>query len=391
MKEPLSVYIHIPFCVRKCRYCDFFSAPCGDTQRKAYTAALVREIREYPLLPEDPAYAESGKYDIVSVYIGGGTPSVLKTEETESILAAVFDRFGITDPGQCEITMEINPGTVTPEDLHALRQAGINRLSVGVQSFNDSELALLGRIHTAADACAALDAAKRAGFENISLDLIGALPGQTMPEYMYSVKRAVSLKPQHISVYSLIIEPGTVFAGMLEENRLPELPDEDTERQMAYDCQRYLEENGYRRYEISNYSLPGYMSRHNTGYWTLRQYRGFGAGASSLVGETRFTAAADTDGYIRAVNAGEKIPCTTEHLTQKDRMEEFMFLGLRMRDGVSRTDFEMLFGCSVDEVYGNVLRRQEENGLIICCGGRIMLTDHGTDVSNLVMAEFLLD
>ena len=391
MKEPLSVYIHIPFCVRKCRYCDFFSAPCGDGQRAAYAAALIREIREYPLLPDDPAAEESGKYDVVSVYIGGGTPSVLKTKETESILAAVFDRFGITDPEQCEITMEVNPGTVGREDLHALRQAGINRLSIGIQSFNDDELALLGRIHTAAGACAALDAAAKAGFENISLDLIGALPGQTLDSYMSSVRRAVSFRPQHISVYSLIIEPGTEFCAMLEDGRLPELPDEDTERQMAHECQRYLEENGYRRYEISNYSRPGYMSRHNSGYWTGRQYRGFGAGASSLIGNTRFSSEADTDGYIRAVNAGERIPCTSEHLSTEDRMEEFMFLGLRMRDGISAKDFESLFGCSLDTVYGNVLKQQEEKGLIIRCNDRVMLTDYGTDVSNRVMAQFLLD
>ena len=385
----ISVYIHIPFCIRKCRYCDFYSAPSGEAEREAYTAALIREIREYPLrpdMPDMPARAYAGK--LQSIYFGGGTPSVLTPGQIGRILAAVMARFGSgADP---EITMEINPGTDAASHMRDYAAAGINRLSIGIQSFRDAELRLLGRIHDSADAQRTVEAAREAGLLNFSLDIMSALPGQTMEDLMYSLEKAVSLEPAHLSVYSLILEPGTPFAAMQEAGTLPALPDEDTEREMAHACERFLGSEGYARYEISNYSRPGKESVHNTGYWTGRAYRGFGAAAASYIGDVRFTAAADTAGYIDAVRAGRPVPLAEQILlTESDRMEEYMFLGLRMKEGVSEAEFAGRFHRSIRDVYGPVLQEHLQAGLLEEADGRFRLTPYGTDVSNRVMADYL--
>lgn len=423
----ISLYIHIPFCVRKCRYCDFLSAPSDEESREKYVRALIAEIRFQ-------GFRYSGK-TVDTIFFGGGTPSVLTTGQLERIMRAVRDSFQIEL--SAEISMEVNPGTADREKLRNIREVGINRISLGVQSFQDSELRLLGRVHTSEQARKAFEEARTAGFTNINLDLMSALPGQTLQEFQKNLEEACHLGPEHLSVYSLIIEPGTPFYEMYQSGRLSDLPPDEEDRAMYHFTGRYLAEQGYERYEISNYARPGFECRHNIGYWTGHEYLGLGLGASSLMGHQRFHNTDDLSEYLAAADfvreetdtgntakafvlqeneqfpekrknvQEEKDGESTEFfrqegvhtlfarevtdLSEKDRMEEFMFLGLRMMQGVREKEFEKRFGRQVDEVYGPVIHRHTEIGTLIREDGRIFLSERGIDVSNSVMADFLLD
>lgn len=372
--EDLELYIHFPFCVRKCRYCDFLSGPSSDEMRERYIQALVREIQEADA-PDDAR--------VISAFFGGGTPSLMEPRQMERVMRALRDRFSFCE--DAEISMECNPGTADRARLSEYHSLGVNRLSIGVQSFRDDELRLLGRIHTSKQARECYDAAREAGFDNINLDLMSALPGQTYDEWMYSLRSAVRLGPEHISAYSLIIEEGTPFAVM----DLPPLPDEEEDRRMYHDTKTVLEEYGYHRYEISNYALAGRECVHNKGYWTGTQYLGLGLGSSSLVGNRRFHNTRSMKKYLSLSSGAAPIREEEEILTEKDRMEEFMFLGLRLTRGVSTVDFYNRFGKSIDEVYGKVLERHIGQGLMVREGERIYLTEFGTDVSNAVMADYM--
>lgn len=383
--KKLAIYIHIPFCVRKCLYCDFLSEPASDETKEQYVQALCREIRE-----ERKSYVN---YKVETIFLGGGTPSLLSGEQLDRILGTVFDAYQVAD--DCEISMEVNPGTVTKEKLKAYKRAGVNRLSIGMQSAVEEELQSLGRIHSSEDAFDTYDLAVKTGFNNINIDLMSAIPGQTIESWKESLKRILDLEPApaHVSAYSLIIEEGTPFF----ENT-PTLPDEDTEREMYKITNDILSEAGYLRYEISNYAKPGFACRHNCTYWERGSYAGFGIGAASLVEQVRFSNTRNLKDYLEKYlkNATVAIKENRQELSVEEQMEEFMFLGLRMMRGVSAGKFSDLFGKTIEQVYPGIVEKYCRQGLLqkIPEQGsgevRIALTERGIDVSNVIMADFLL-
>ena len=401
MKQNLSLYLHIPFCVRKCFYCDFLSGPQSADVQERYVEALCREIQE-----TSPEYREE---QVVSVFIGGGTPSVLQPEQTVRIMETVKHCFALTDT--CEISMEMNPGTVTPEKMRAYHACGINRISIGLQSADDRELKALGRIHTYADFLKAYEMAVEAGFTNINVDLMSAIPEQTFDSYQETLRKVLALQPQptHISAYSLIVEEGTPFY----EQEL-NLPDEDTERRMYEITDDILRKEGYHRYEISNYAKEGRECFHNKVYWQRGNYLGLGIGSASLIRNVRFHNVTDISSYVNLMlgkneieNAskehGEKFHAGKEQVKKlredvqelpvEEQMEEFMFLGLRMMEGVSERKFYENFGRRFEEVFPGVIEKHEKLGLLEVTGEEFVhlrLTPHGIDVSNQVFVDFML-
>lgn len=378
----LGIYIHIPFCIRKCAYCDFLSFASEENTRKGYIQSLIAEIRQW----EDVE-----RWHITSIFIGGGTPSVLKKEETAGILEAVYNKFQVDD--DAEITTEANPGTLTKDKLYAYREQGINRLSLGLQSVHDQELKLLGRIHTYEDFLKGFHMAREAGFSNINVDLMSALPGQTVDSWRESLTKILRLKAEHVSAYSLIIEEGTLFyEKYAEDARLRDLgedcrilPTEEDERSMYYETRRLTGEYGLEQYEISNYAKPGYECRHNQAYWLRQDYLGFGLGASSLIDNVRFRNTADLKQYSQGIFEKEE----REVLSVQEQMEETMFLGLRMKDGVSMEAFEKVFHTPFSAVYGKTVLDLKNEGLVQTEEERLFLTEKGFDLSNYTLAQFL--
>ena len=381
-KKPIELYIHIPFCVKKCDYCDFLSFRALSSVHEAYVQQLIREIRAQSCYCTD--------CQVVSVFIGGGTPSLLEPSCISRIMETVFSCFQV-EP-EAEITIEANPGTLLGKKLPVYRQCGINRVSIGLQSADNTELKNLGRIHSFEEFLKSFQSARMAGFTNINIDLMSGIPGQTLESWKNTLKKVTMLKPEHISAYSLIIEEGTPFWNRFGEGACacdytgPALPDEDTENKIYRFTRKFLQEQGFERYEISNYAKPGKECRHNIGYWTEVAYLGLGLGASSYMEGCRFTNEKDLDKYL-ALDFGEEDP---EKLSQAQRMEEFMFLGLRMLKGVSDVDFVRLFGVKMETVYGDVIRRLTANGLLKKEENNLALTEWGMDVSNFVLSEFLL-
>lgn len=364
-KKPLELYIHIPFCIRKCAYCDFLSSPAAPEVQEAYVGQLLQEIAASKKLPED--------YEAVTVFFGGGTPGILKGELLCSILRALRDRFSVRE--DAEITVEANPGTVNRDKLVQYREAGVNRISLGLQSADNQELKLLGRIHTWEQFLESFQLARETGFRNINVDLMSALPGQTTESVHRTLERVLALSPEHISAYSLILEEGTPFHKRYEGH--PELlPSEEEERQMYYDTRDRLCACGYEHYEISNFAKPGYACRHNLGYWERTDYKGFGLGAASLLKNVRHTNQTDLTEYLKGNFAG-----TEEPLTEQAVREEYFFLGLRKMEGVEPGRYR--------EHYEERIQRLQAQQLLEEKDGRIRLTERGTDVSNYVMAQFL--
>ena len=382
-KRNLELYLHIPFCVKKCNYCDFFSASGTPKEQADYVSAMVQEIQSYQEL--------SGEYEVQTIFLGGGTPSLLTPEQIEQIFNAIYHTFSVNE--NAEITMEMNPGTVDIEKLHAMKAAGVNRLSIGLQSAQNEELKMLGRIHTFEEFLETWKLIEQAGFKNRNIDLMSALPGQTIESYEDTLSKVLALEPEHISAYSLILEEGTVFYDWYEKGKLDrgawKLPSEEEEYAMGELTIQRLAEAGMHRYEISNYAKPGKECRHNLGYWDRVEYLGIGAGSSSLIKGERFDHIRDRKAYIEKIRNGESILIDREILSVESQMEEFMYLGLRKIEGVSRTDFQNYFGKNVDDVYGEILDKLEEEQLLEFSGNRIRLTHRGMDVSNCVLAEFL--
>lgn len=372
---PLELYVHIPFCVRKCQYCDFLSGPSDEETKDRYIEALLKEIR---------AAEHTEDYEIVSVFIGGGTPSALKAEAIASIMRTLQEQFFFCE--DAEVTIEANPGTVDLEKLTIYRNVGINRLSLGLQSTDAEELKLLGRIHSYEEFLKSYEWARKAGFSNINIDLMFAIPGQTGEAWRQHLYQVAELNPEHISAYSLIIEEGTPFA---EQNL--DLPDEDTEYQMYEDTAEILERYGYRQYEISNYAKQGYMCRHNAGYWQRREYLGFGLGASSLYRGMRFSNTRRMQEYLKESRNSDQIRKDVTVLSRNERIEEFMFLGLRMTEGISEKKFEENFDVRLMDVYGDILQKYEETGFMEHIETKWRLTRKGIHVSNHILADFLLD
>lgn len=406
-KKPLAIYLHIPFCVRKCLYCDFLSAPASADRIENYVNLLLREIQ---------AAADGGQlqdYEAATVFMGGGTPSLLAASQIETILCKL--RAVIPVRADAEITMEMNPGTVTKEKLADLKRIGINRISIGVQSLQDDELVLLGRIHRAAEVYRLWEWTEQLQFRNRSLDLMSGIPGQTQESFRDTLEKAAALGPEHISAYSLIVEEGTPFYAMYPNGAV----DEEADRQLYALTKEVLKKHGYERYEISNYARDSYACRHNLTYWTRGEYLGFGLGAASLMNDVRFRNAGDFAEYERDIVvrearaadsgkgyepesggiikeahecSGDTAPAYAEWevLSVKERMAETMFLGLRMTKGVSERAFYEQFGRSLYEVYGSVIEKHRKNGLLKQKDGFFFLTEYGLDVSNYVMADFLL-
>lgn len=377
--KKLGIYIHIPFCVRKCQYCDFLSFPLAEYKeiKESYLEALLDEITK--------SKQELSMYEADTVFFGGGTPSLLKGEEIERILNALRETIRMVD--DVEITIEANPGTVDEEKLLWYKKAGVNRLSFGLQSANDEELKLLGRVHTYARFEESMILARKCGFDNINIDIMSALPYQTLETYHNTLKQVLKVKPEHISAYSLIVEEGTPFYERFGDDKGEEtLPDEETDRQMYEDTLLYLQEEGYHRYEISNYAKEGYECRHNLKYWTLSDYAGFGLGSASLIGNSRIKNTEQMHIYLDTSRRKEQRQI--EILSEDDRMEEFMFLGLRTMQGVSKEMFYVKFGIKMEEVYGDILNKYEVMKLLEN-GENVRLTRKGLDVSNVIMADFL--
>ena len=407
---PAEIYVHIPFCVRKCAYCDFLSFPAEKDLQRRYVDALLCEIRQ-------TAERSSGKTgrnavsdglpEIRSVFLGGGTPSLLPAEWTAEILRELRRQFVFAQ--DAEITIEANPGTVDAGRLRQYREAGINRISFGCQSFQEEELKLLGRIHTVQETYRSVQLAREAGFAGINLDLMSGLPGQTLPSWEDTLRQAATLRPEHISAYSLILEEGTPFytqyGGAGRADGTSALPDEETERLMYERTGEILAEAGYRQYEISNYAKEGYACRHNLGYWTGVPYYGFGLGASGYLpyawsGEIRPDETAEADaGYLRVryrntCDMAEYIDGTGKYdeiqwLDIKDLRAEFMILGLRLTEGVEDAEFAGRFGDTMDSVYGPVLSKYAKTGHLIRKDGRTYLSRNGISVSNVILADFL--
>ena len=321
MKKELELYIHIPFCIRKCAYCDFLSGPADDKTIECYVGKLMEEIQAHG------ASNLACEAMVTTVFLGGGTPSVLSGSQMKRIMESVRTHFSIAE--DAEISMEANPGTVTKEKLDAYREAGINRISFGLQSVNNEELKLLGRIHTYEEFLESYRLARECGFENINVDLISAIPGQTMESWEESIKKVMVLEPEHISAYSLIIEEGTPFFKIYGEGAEGEylLPSEEDEREMYRRTEELLEEAGYHRYEISNYTKQGRECRHNLGYWERKNYLGIGLGASSLIDNVRYKNTECLEDYIQWSCDLNKIQKDREILSKAEQMEEFIFFG----------------------------------------------------------------
>lgn len=451
-KNELGIYIHIPFCVHKCIYCDFLSSPADVHTRKQYVRALINEIyltREGKCANkliknvlqgdntsyedmEEPAVngltSDYALYDTVcmadyektimqedisgcvddiksenghivtSIFIGGGTPSAIDAEDISDILDAVRKNYNVSD--KAEITIECNPGTMDKKKAVIYRKAGINRISFGLQSTDNNELRMLGRIHTYEQFMESYKIAREAGFDNINIDLMSALPGQTMESFKAVLEKALSLGAEHISVYSLIVEEGTRLSDNIDS--FPPIPSDDEDRQMYYMTKEMLSSYGYEQYEISNYAPKGYECKHNLKYWERCDYLGFGIGAASLYGGRRYTNISDIGRYMDVLaeitNALDKsyvnellqIRTDMEELSKEDEMSEYMFLGLRKTKGIDITDFKEEFGTDIKDIFGEAIEDNIARGLLIHDGNCLYLSKRGIDISNTVMSDFIL-
>lgn len=380
MKKDLGLYIHIPFCIKKCAYCDFLSWSGDKDQKEEYVRDLEQEIRSYKTFAAD--------YQVSTVYFGGGTPSILETGQIERIMGTLRQTFRIEK--KAEITLEMNPGTARKEKLKVYRQLGINRLSIGIQSVKNENLKLLGRIHTYEDFLESYHMARKAGFDNISGDLISSLPGQTLEEWKEELEILIRTPLEHLSVYQLIIEEGTEFYERYGEHE-ELLPDEETSREIYLWTGEYLENQGFRQYEISNYARAGKESRHNLRYWERKDYLGLGLGAASMIRNMRMSNTRDWEKYRTGCRDPRKIREEVEFLEEPRQIEEFMFLGLRKTRGVSRKEFRRTFGKDLDLIYEKTLKKYLENGMLQESGDRIFLSEEGILLSNQIFADFLFD
>ena len=379
----LELYIHIPFCFKKCAYCDFLSFSCDEKTQLAYGDALIREIEYYGPQMKDCV--------VSTIFVGGGTPTWLNEDKMVEIFDTIYTYFNVSS--DAEITMECNPGTVTMEKLEKYRHAGVNRLSIGLQSADDEELQILGRIHTFEKFVKTYEMARNAGFANINVDLMSGIPYQTAEKFLHTLQKVVRLKPNHISAYSLIVEPGTPFYEAYKEDldrqeaglQTEILPTEDEVYRITKLTQQYLAQVGYEQYEISNFAQPGFECMHNVGYWTRENYLGLGLGAASLLNNVRYTNTSDLHRYIDGELRVEEMP-----VSRKAQMEEFMFLGLRMNCGVTRQHFQDEFGIPIEGIYKEALEHLKTEEMLEISAGRIALTEKGQDLSNYALAQFLL-
>lgn len=375
-KKELGIYIHIPFCKQKCYYCDFISFANKNEKQEQYIKAIKKEIDTY----------EFEKYNVTTIYIGGGTPSYIESKYIVELIEKLKSKLtnNETKFDKIEITIEVNPGAVTKQKLQDFKSCGINRLSIGLQTTNNNLLKQIGRIHTYEEFLETYNMAKEVGFENINVDLMLGLPNQTIKDLKDSLEKVIRLGATHISVYSLIVEEGTVISKLLDEEKI-ELPSEETEREMYWYVKNTLELNGYKHYEISNFAKENKYSKHNMNCWKQEEYIGLGVAAHSYLNDTRFSNANNIEDYINNVENKE----IEEIQTLGDKQNEFMLLGLRMLDGVDIASFKQKFGQNPIYLYRDRLNKLVEDGLIVVDLNHIKLTNKGLDLANLVFEEFI--
>ncbi|EOU1681320.1 oxygen-independent coproporphyrinogen III oxidase [Clostridium perfringens] len=376
--DKISLYIHIPFCAQKCLYCDFPSFARKDHLRKAYIEALNKEIIS---LRE-----KHNNLEINTIFIGGGTPSVLEANELECLLKEVAK---LNMEKDIEYSMECNPGNLTEEKLEVMKKYGVNRISMGLQAKQDNLLKGLGRIHNYKTFKENFLLAKKVGFNNINVDLMFGLPNQRLNEWEETLREIISLEPAHISAYSLIIEEGTAFYNLYENDKL-KLPTEEEERKMYHLAKKILEENGFNQYEISNYAKEGKECRHNLAYWNMDNWIGVGSAAASYINGKRIKNISSVEEYINSIkDKGEAVEEIINN-SKNDNMEEFMFMGLRKINGIDENEFKNRFSMNINDVYGEILNKYIGEGLLIRESGRIFLSEKGIEISNVIMADFLL-
>ena len=379
-KKPLGLYIHIPFCRSKCEYCDFCSfVPNNKAVVEHYTDALLLQMEDWR--------EKCRPYEIDSVYIGGGTPTYLDLPHLQRIIEGVYRNFKVKK--NAEFSIEANPATVEFEDLRRLRRLGVNRLSIGMQSAVPGELKALGRTHTVAESEQAFNDARRAGFDNISIDLMYGIPEQNVDSFMQSLSFVASRAPEHISLYALKIEAGTPFARRRETLALP---GEDAEYDMYMRAVDYLDARGYKRYEISNFSVPGYESKHNLKYWHCDEYLGLGASAHSYFGRERFSSTRVVRDYIdglEIIGSDINIIASCDKIRSRESMDEYVMLGMRLEEGICVRDFDARFGVSFKEKYGVLLDEYIKDGFVTFDGERYRFTSNGMFVSNYILSSVL--
>ncbi len=373
--KPSSAYVHIPFCTQICYYCDFSKVFIKNQPVDAYLEHLIQETRSY----------EIGK--LRTLYIGGGTPTALSAQQLAYLLTELPKVMDLSKVE--EFTIEANPGDLDPDKIAVLKDSQVNRVSLGVQTFDNKMLKKIGRSHQEQDIYDNIRHLKQAGFDNISIDLIYALPGQTMDQVKENVAKAIDLDIPHMSLYSLILENHTVFMNRMRRGKLP-LPKEELEAEMFEYIIEELEKAGFEHYEISNFSKPGFESRHNLVYWDNAEYYGLGAGASGYIDGIRYKNHGPIRHYLEAVEAG-KARITEEHLTLEEKMEEELFLGLRKKTGVSKARFEEKFGVSFDQRYGQVVASLTEQGLLVPDDKQVRMTKRGLFLGDTVAEKFILE
>lgn len=376
MSSELSIYIHVPFCRRRCAYCSFVSYAGREADIPAYSRALVEESK---LRRVEGA-------EVKTIYFGGGTPSLLPVEILSRILLTIDEYYKLDD--RAEITLEANPGTVSPGYLKAVRSLGINRLSLGVQSLDDAELKLLGRIHTASEARASIREAKEAGFTNLSLDFIYGIPGRSLATWRKMLAEIITLSAQHLSLYGLTLEENTPMHASVKRGEISS-PNPDAAASEYELAEEMLEQAGYKHYEISNWALPGFESRHNLAYWKRTPYLGLGVAAHSFLDGKRIANTSDLDEYLSAFSEGKLAPQTVEVISKATALSEAIILGLRLNEGVSADDIEAHFGINLHERFANEIAECSSLGLLEERGGRLRLTPRGRLLGNEVFMRFL--
>lgn len=377
--KPYSLYIHIPFCISKCSYCDFLSFPSDEETKQRYVDSLCYELQSYSLTQKD---------SIGTIFVGGGTPTSLSGKQLKQIFDCVFEYYHVID--DCEISIEINPKTLDEEKLKYLKEGPINRVSIGLQSVFDHHLKMLSRIHSYDDFLDTYKGVQSAGISNINIDLMFGLPNQTFEEWIETLEKIVALDPTHISAYGLIVEEHTPFYRMYHNGEL-KLPDEEIERRMYYFTESYLKEQGIYQYEISNYAKSGYECKHNLSYWTDINYIGVGLGASSYILGSRYVNTDDLEHYINNASHIEEIRTKTSEPSRNRRLEEVIFLGLRLNKGIKLSWLNKTFNNPLDNVFSKVYAKYCDNGCLIVDDGYLKLTRKGIDISNQVFADFLID
>ena len=375
MKE-LGIYVHIPFCKQKCSYCDFISYCDKNDLIEKYIKALKQEIEN----------SSVNEYEISTIYIGGGTPSYIESKYISEILKTIKQKYNISR--NVEITIEVNPGTATKEKLRDYVEAGINRISIGLQSWNNNLLKMIGRIHTYEEFLSTYKLAREVGFKNINVDLMIGLPNQTLDDVKKSLEEISKLNPEHISVYSLIVEEGTPIEKKIAKGQL-KLPNEELEREEYWEVKKFLENLGYKHYEISNFAKTGYESKHNLNCWEQKEYLGFGAAAHSYMKKTRYSNTENIEKYINQEMQSKQLHMVHEVQKEEEQKKEYMLLGLRKIDGVQISSFKNKFGCNPIMEFKNELNKLTQEELIEIDLDQIKLTEKGIDLANIVWEEFI--